>query len=127
MLPGLFMEGNQTMALKQVEALYGPYAGAIISIEEADADKAISDGWARDPYDPKNAAHIDLSKKAETKDAEKATKDAEEFAAKIRGEATTSSKKSATTTTKAATAGETANYQTRQSRAESSDTKSTKE
>lgn len=125
------------MALKQVEALYGPYAGAIISIEEADADAAISSGWARDPYDPKNAPPVDLAgqtQKTENVDVEKATKDAEEYAAKLRGETDDEAQKrtkaatSRTTESRTSTAGsQTANYQTRESKADSSKGKTAEE
>jgi hypothetical protein len=119
--PGLFMEEP----MKQVEALYGPYAGAIISIDEKDAEKALEDGWARDPYDPKNAAHIDLAANPNTVDVEEATKAAEKFAAKIRGEAEEGQKKPkparpAASENRASTAGQSANYQTRDSKPESS-------
>ncbi|MDX0609391.1 hypothetical protein [Sinorhizobium medicae] len=66
------------MATKHVEALFGPYAGRIIALDEADAKSAISDGWARDPYDPA----------AETKEVDhnKAAAAAEKAARKLRGE-----------------------------------------
>lgn len=35
---------------KRIEALYGPFAGQQIDLPAADADQAISDGWARDPF-----------------------------------------------------------------------------
>lgn len=104
--------------MKHVEALYGPYAGGIISLEDKDADKAIEDGWARDPYDPKNAAPVDLSERTQTVDTEKATKAAEEYAAKLRGEEPKKARRT-TSETRAATAGQSANYQTRDSKPES--------
>lgn len=66
------------MATKHVEALFGPYAGHIIALEEADAKSAIADGWARDPY----------HQAAEPKkiDVEKAAKAAEKAARRLRGE-----------------------------------------
>lgn len=42
--------------LKRIEALYGPYAGRHLDVAAADADQAISDGWARDPYTPRAEA-----------------------------------------------------------------------
>lgn len=35
---------------KRIEALFGPYAGGHIDLPTADANQAIADGWARDPY-----------------------------------------------------------------------------
>ena len=36
--------------LKTIEPLYGPYHGQHIRVGAADADQAIDEGWARDPY-----------------------------------------------------------------------------
>lgn len=35
---------------KRIEALHGPYAGQHLDLPAADADQAIADGWARDPF-----------------------------------------------------------------------------
>lgn len=38
--------------IKQVEVLLGPYSGQRLNMPAADADQAVSDGWARDPFAP---------------------------------------------------------------------------
>ena len=75
------MPENET---KRVEALYGPYAGTQIDIPAADADAAIADGWARDPFatpDPK-AKPVEWTQEAH----DKAMVAAEKAARKLRGE-----------------------------------------
>lgn len=69
---------------KRIEGLHGPYAGKHIDLPSADADAAISEGWARDPY-----AAIDPSKPQPEFNAEKYDAmlvNAEKAARKIRGE-----------------------------------------
>lgn len=70
---------------KRIEALYGPFAGGQIDIPAGDAEQAIADGWARDPYatpDPK------AEPKEWTQEGHDAMiKAAEKAARKIRGEA----------------------------------------
>jgi hypothetical protein len=36
---------------KTIEATLGPYAGQRLTMSAADADAAIADGWARDPFE----------------------------------------------------------------------------
>jgi hypothetical protein len=45
---------------KEVEVLMGPYRGLRLVMPEAEADTAIVDHWAVDPYDP-NADHAPLT------------------------------------------------------------------
>ncbi|WP_042778884.1 hypothetical protein [Sinorhizobium fredii] len=99
------------MATKHVEALFGPYAGHIIALEEGDAKLAISDGWARDPYD--------LSVEPKQLDRNKALKAAEKAARKLRGEEDEPKARPETEKTKAATpkSDEGGSYRTRQSEA----------
>lgn len=72
---------------KRIEATHGPYAGAQIDVPTADADSAIADGWAFDPY-----AEVDPNPNAEPKeitadDNARALAAAETAARKFRGEA----------------------------------------
>jgi hypothetical protein len=63
---------------RTIEALMGPFRHSIITIDKADADKAIKDGWARDPFN-------NFAEPVEV-DSEKALAAAEAAAKKIRGE-----------------------------------------
>lgn len=75
---------DKSSEMKRIEALYGPYAGTQIDIPTADADAAIADGWARDPFatpDP-NAEPKEWSQEAH----DKAMIAAEKAARKFRGE-----------------------------------------
>jgi hypothetical protein len=69
---------------KRVRATLGPYAGGFLDIPAADAEAAISDGWAVDPYAPADPtaepAEFDQDKH------DKATAAAEKAARKFRGE-----------------------------------------
>lgn len=63
---------------RTIEALVGPFRHSIITIDKADADRAIKDGWARDPFNPfVPVADVD---------SVKALAAAEAAAKKIRGE-----------------------------------------
>lgn len=66
---------------KMIEATAGPYAGQRISIPAGDADQAITDGWARDPF-----ATPDPKAKPKEWDMEKVGAAAEKAARKLRGE-----------------------------------------
>lgn len=72
---------------KRIEALYGPYAGSQIDIPTADADQAIADGWARDPFAPP-AEPSDEPVEYDREAHEKAIEAAEKAARKFRGEDT---------------------------------------
>lgn len=62
---------------RTIEALVGPFRHSIITLPKADADKAIKDGWARDPFNPfEPVADVDHAKALEA---------AETAAVKIRG------------------------------------------
>lgn len=37
---------------KVIEPQFGPYAGRRMTVQAAEADQAISEGWARDPFGP---------------------------------------------------------------------------
>ena len=37
---------------KRIEAIAGPYKGQRLDVPAADANRAIKDGWARDPFEP---------------------------------------------------------------------------
>jgi hypothetical protein len=37
---------------KVIEAIAGPYKGQRLTLPTADADQAIDDGWAKDPFEP---------------------------------------------------------------------------
>lgn len=64
---------------RTIEALMGPFRHSIITIDKAAADKAIKDGWARDPFD-------NFAERVEV-DHAKALAAAEAAAVIIRGEA----------------------------------------
>ncbi len=66
---------------KRIEAIYGPHAGRFIDVPTADAEAAISDGWARDPYAP-----VDPDAKPKEIDQAKATEAAHKAARKFSGE-----------------------------------------
>lgn len=68
---------------KQVEATAGPYAGQRLTMPVDEAEQAITDGWARDPFAPPT----DEPPKEQT-DEERAdvVKKAEKAARKLRGE-----------------------------------------
>lgn len=38
--------------MRIVEPVFGPFAGYLLSLPDAEADKAIADKWARERYDP---------------------------------------------------------------------------
>lgn len=69
---------------KRIEATLGPYAGSHLDLPSADAEQAIADGWARDPYaapDPNaGTPAFDQEKHDKTMVA------AEKAARKLRGE-----------------------------------------
>jgi hypothetical protein len=76
---------TETSETKRVEAIAGPWAGRQIDLPSADADQAIADGWARDPFAPP----ADPNAEPEEFDQEKhdtMTAAAEKAARKIRGE-----------------------------------------
>lgn len=69
---------------KRVQATHGPYAGSQIDLESSDAEAAIADGWAIDPFatvDPK-AEPKEWSQEAH----DTATAAAAKAARKLRGE-----------------------------------------
>lgn len=65
---------------KMIEPLMGPYAGQRIEVDAADAEQAIADGWAKDPFAPPS------DKPAPEIDQEKAAAAAAKAARKLRGE-----------------------------------------
>lgn len=68
---------------KMIEATAGPYAGQRLTVSKADADEAIADGWARDPFAPPS----DKPAKELTGEEHQAMiAKAEKSARKIRGE-----------------------------------------
>lgn len=67
------------MSTKRIEALLGPYAGSHLDLPAGDADQAIADGWARDPYAPPSAKPAAI-------DTGKALAAAEKAIRKLRGE-----------------------------------------
>lgn len=70
---------------KIIEPLVGPYAGQHVTVTAADAESAISEGWARDPYalpDPKAEA----PKERTQEEYEKQVAAAEKAARRWRGE-----------------------------------------
>lgn len=68
---------------KTIEAIYGPYAGQRLLMQAADADQAIADGWARDPFaKPSDEPAKELS----GEDVSKIQEKAEKAARKLRGE-----------------------------------------
>ena len=71
---------------KRIEALFGPLAGSIMDIPTADADAAISDGWARDPFATPSAEDEQKQKEWSAETHEKVIEAAEKAARKIRGE-----------------------------------------
>lgn len=91
--------------VKRVQPLYGPYAGQQLDMPAADADAAIADGWAIDPFAPP-AETKELSAEERDQVVEKADK----AARKLRGEeqpAQDAGKKPTTATPTAAEAKET--------------------
>lgn len=70
--------------LKRIQPTHGPYTGSQIDLPTADAEAAISDGWAIDPFAPvdPNATPKEFSQD----DHDKAIAAAEKAARKIRGE-----------------------------------------
>ena len=78
----LDQEKHMADETKRIEALYGPYRGQHLDLPAADADQAIKDGWARDPYAEPSAEVQALDPEKQ----EKATAAAEKAARKLRGE-----------------------------------------
>ena len=87
--------------LKRVQATHGPYRGTQIDLPVADAEQAIADGWAIDPFAPvdPNAEPPEFDQDKQ----DKAEAAAEAAARKLRGEedAETSKPKSGKTAKKA--------------------------
>src|SRR5262245_13785830 len=54
------------MAHKEVEAILGPYRGQRLTMLDADADAAVNDHWARDPYAPPEDPHDPLTEQERT-------------------------------------------------------------
>jgi len=93
-----------------IKATAGPYKGKRLTVSEADAKAAIKDGWAVDPFaEPAEAK--ELSEEDRAKIAAKAT----EAAARLRGEAEAA--KAGKTETRAMEAEDSAEYQTRSTKA----------
>lgn len=69
---------------KVIEAIAGPYAGQRLTVPAADADAAIKDGWARDPFAPvdPDAEPPELDQEAH----DKMLTAAQKAARKLRGE-----------------------------------------
>lgn len=73
-----------------IEATHGPYKGQRLTMKKADADKAIADGWAKDPFKLPDEKQ-DKPERDETSDEDKAdkhakaTEAAEKAANKLRG------------------------------------------
>jgi len=76
---------DKTAETKRVEALFGPFAGSQMDIATADADAAIADGWARDPFAPPPDPN-EPQKEFSAEDHAKVIEAAEKAARKIRGE-----------------------------------------
>lgn len=69
---------------KRIEATHGPYRGTQLDLPTADAEQAIKDGWARDPFaaiDP-NAEPVEFDQDKH----DKAEAAAEKAVRKMRGE-----------------------------------------
>jgi hypothetical protein len=66
---------------RQIEATLGPYRGQRLTVPTADADRAIADGWATDPFAPP----VEPKEQTEEERAS-AIEAAEKAARKLRGE-----------------------------------------
>jgi len=78
---------NDQPETKRIEAVFGPLAGSLMDIPTADADAAIADGWARDPYAPPPSADEPV-KEFDAAAHDQVLAAAEAAARKIRGEDT---------------------------------------
>jgi hypothetical protein len=95
---------------KQIMPMLGPYAGQRISVPIADADKALADGWASDPFAAEPAPLRELTPDEHFE----ATKEAELYARKWRGEEVPEAGPQTKTEKKAMEARPGADYETRE-------------
>lgn len=104
--------------LKTIEGLYGPYAGKRLTVSPADAEQAIADRWAKDPFapveEPKEGEELKLLTDEERQEI---LDKAEKAAKKLRGEEEEGEDKPAAEK-KAMAAEESQGYQTRDARSQ---------
>src|SRR5262245_52536878 len=70
---------------KEIEGTVGPYAGQRLTLPAADADAAIADGWARDPFAPLDP-NAEPPKLLTDEERQKVLEAANKAASKLRGE-----------------------------------------
>lgn len=70
---------------KQVQVLYGPWAGSVVILPEADADQAIADKWAIEPAHPPLDVHAEPVEPLTDEEAQAASDAATEYAANYSG------------------------------------------
>lgn len=71
---------------KTIEATAGPYKGQRLTMPAADADQAIADGWARDPFAPAPGPDDKPAKEPTDEERQAVMDKAEKAAKKLRGE-----------------------------------------